>query len=476
MLKNTIAKNVTLSFLGDIFVKFIGFLVVIAIARFLGDASLGTYSFIITLVWIVFKISELGLDMIIRRDVAREKEKVNNAFFSNILSLRILTAILAFLITLSIIYLTQKPTEVKNLTFIAALGMVFFNIGMIFRSAFYALQKMRYEVVVKIISNIVFLLGILFLFFGFGLKMIFVFLFLRYFLSLVLSFFLFKRKIAREIKLNVSIKKWKTIIKESYFYWLITGISILYFKIDIILLSFLQNETVVGWYTGGYRIIDMISLIPVTIVSTIFPVMSELFITSKEKLKKLYKVAFRYLLITALAIVIFFTILANPIVNLLYGDSFTNSALVLKVLILAQALMFITLLISNLLGAINKQKSVVITSAIALFINILLNLMLIPKYSFMGAGWATLIAEIINVIILVILGIKYFDKPELSSTARIMLAFLLSGAFFFILNLQNLWIAAILTLLSYIILLLLFKVIKKEDFLLLMSIKREKTI
>ncbi|MBI2110692.1 oligosaccharide flippase family protein, partial [Candidatus Woesearchaeota archaeon] len=100
MLKNKIAKNVTLSFLGDIFVKLIGFLVVIAIARFLGDASLGTYSFIITLVWIVFKISELGLDMIIRRDIAREKEKVNSAFFSNILSLRILTAILAFLITL----------------------------------------------------------------------------------------------------------------------------------------------------------------------------------------------------------------------------------------------------------------------------------------------------------------------------------------------------------------------------------------
>ena len=455
-------RNLILSFGGDVFVKFIGFVIVIAIARLLGDTALGQYSFVVTLTWIIFKIAELGLDMVIRKEMSRDKEKASQDFFSQALALRFFASFLAAIVTIAFVYGTHRNQTIIHLTYLTAIGMIFFNVSMIFRSAFYALQKMHYEVIVKVISNLAFLLGIVFMFLGFGLTVVIIFLLIRYVLSFVLSYLLFRKKISKVFKLKISLKNWNGLIKESYFFWIITALSMIYFRIDIIILSLMKNEAIVGWYTAGYRIIDMISLIPVTITSVLFPVMAELFVKDKEKLSKLYKIAFRYLLILALAMILGVGILSQQIIHLLYGKGFENAAIVLKVLIWAQGLMFISFLLINLLGAINKQRVVVITSATALALNVVLNFILIPKYSFLGAGWATLLAEIVNCIFLLFFVIKYFEKPEIKSTFSILLIF---GSVYtlFLLSQMNPWINAMLGVLIFGTILMFLKIIKKED-------------
>jgi O-antigen/teichoic acid export membrane protein len=101
----------------------------------------------------------------------------------------------------------------------------------------------------------------------------------------------------------------------------------------------------------------------------------------------------RYLLYLALPMAFFVTLWAKPIISLLFGAVFDPSVAALQILIWAAAIMYITMVLGTAFIATNLQKLNMKLTFISVAINIGLNLLLIPKYSYYGASFATVATE-----------------------------------------------------------------------------------
>ena len=236
----------------------------------------------------------------------------------------------------------------------------------------------------------------------------------------------------------------------------------IYTYIDSVMLSKIRSTTEVGIYAAAANIIIALIFIPMMYGNAIYPVISRFFISSKSSLKYAYERSFKYMLILGLPISAGVYILSDKIISIVYGSEYFASVAVLSILSWYLFLRFLNVVSGFTLASINKQSSRVLSQGIAVLINIILNLIFIPKYGFIGAAIATVITEIAFFIIYMHFITKYglgvkltriFVKPIIA-TAIMIFALSFIG---------NLFISIVLVIIVYVIALLALGTIDKED-------------
>jgi len=144
-------------------------------------------------------------------------------------------------------------------------------------------------------------------------------------------------------------------------------------------------------------------LIPAIFQNAIYPVTSRCFTTSNKSLKFASERFLNYMIIIGIPIGIGTTLLANKIILLIFGAEYAPSVIALQVLIWGLVFAFIEYPFDNLLSSINRQSIIAAEVGIAAILNLIMNFLLIPKYSLVGASasmTATWIFEFLFVYIL----------------------------------------------------------------------------
>ena len=219
---------------------------------------------------------------------------------------------------------------------------------------------------------------------------------------------------------------------------------------------------------------EALLFIPMVFSIAILPVFSKFYISSRESLKTSYELSFKYLNLIGIPIAFGTTLLANKIVLFIYGTEFTQSILALQILIWAIPFIFLSYVFKVILVSINKQDLLLKTILISMILNVVLNLILIPSYSYLGASLVTVLTEIVSfslcfyyltIFVCKIPIMKYTLKPVLASIFMVLL----------ILNLKvNLFIVVIFASFIYFIILILLKTFTQDDILLLKKIIKKK--
>jgi O-antigen/teichoic acid export membrane protein len=232
------------------------------------------------------------------------------------------------------------------------------------------------------------------------------------------------------------------------------------------------NE-VVGWYNAAYRLIFIfISLYSVYMVS-IFPVMSGFYKTSKKSIKIVYERSFKFLLIISIPIAVTTTLLADKIILLIYGAGYIPSIIALQILIWTIVFMFVNNLSLNLLGSVNRPLIVAKIIAAGAVFNIILNILLIPKFSYIGSSAATVITELlmIPIFIHILLKTEYTETSALiKDLPRILVSNMVLIPVIIYLNNLNLFLIILIATSSYIVMILLTKTLDSDDLSLIKSL------
>ena len=231
------------------------------------------------------------------------------------------------------------------------------------------------------------------------------------------------------------------------------------------MLSVMVGNSAVGIYNAAYKLIFALLFIPSVFLTSIFPVMSQHFESAKDLLKLEYEKSVKYLFIIAMFLFIYGFVFADKIILIIYGANYAVSIVALETLIFVVPLMFITNLFGSILGAINKQRIItIVTGASALF-NITLNLILIPKFSYVGASAATVATECLGFILMFTYISRYFFKISMTQNIlKTIFTSILVLIFIYWLKISVNWIiAAIFGVFAYITLLYILKIITKED-------------
>ncbi len=385
-----IVKNTLVLVISAIITRLMGAVFAIFIIRYLGDINFGKYSYVLALSGILILITDFGLNTLVIREIARNKERLKQ-YINNIITLKILLSMPYFLVLILLFFFTEQR-DTRILLIIIGVYTIILSFDEFFKSVFRAYEKMEYEALTRTIEKVLWVVLVLVAInYNLGLIGIALAITLSILIGFLISSFIVIKKFTK-FSLVFDPKFLIYLLKESWPFLLTSIFVLIYFKIDTVMLSFMKNDAVVGWYNAAYKIIDALIIIPSIFMTAMYPVFSRY--KNKEKLKKIYLQSFRYLLLLALPITIGIFLLADKIILFLFTYNFFNSIAALKILIFASFLSFINYPIITILNSINKQKMGTLFTGIAALINIILNVLLIPTLSYVGAAFATVISEL----------------------------------------------------------------------------------
>jgi len=389
-----IAKNTTALVIGDVISKILSFVLIIYIAKYLGAAGLGKYSFAFAFVGLFGIISGLGIDTLIVRELARDKNKAATFIF-NLSVMRLFLSFLMFTLIYVAINTMNYPDSTKMVVYIIGLSIIFNTLAGTFRSVFRASEQMEIDTVITIFErSIVCIGGPLILYLGYGLLALVYIVLLGSFLTLILSMNLAISRIpVKEYKIDWNF--WKYALKQAVPLTFIVLFTTIYFQIDSVMLSAMKGDEAVGWYSAASRMTTSLTFIPAAFIGATFPIMSRLYTFSRDSLRFAYEKSFKYLFFIALPIAVGTTLMADHFIYFFYGDGFTNSIVALQILIWTEALVFLNILCGSMLYSINRQNASVFITGSGAFLNVVLNLILIPSYSYAGAAVATVATELL---------------------------------------------------------------------------------
>ncbi|RKX94234.1 MAG: hypothetical protein DRP84_07325 [Spirochaetes bacterium] len=397
--KQTIIKNTFWLTIGDAGSRFLKLVLLIYVARILGATEYGKFNFALSFVLLFNVFADLGLNQIIVREFAKEDRKEKD--FSSLLSLKILLGLGVLILILISSFVITPDSIIRKVIWILALSNIISDVFLIFYAFLQARQKMECEGVVRI-SEALFLIGmglaVLFYFPSIE-NLSFCYLFASLFsLIVILLFFHFK---IQELSLSWSKSVWKKYLSMSWPLALISLSYIIYNRIDSVMMGCLGQITQTGWYNAAYRIITA-TIIPTGIISnSFFPVLSKAFKESKEKFQRIWNYLTEIMILLATPLVIGGVVLSPRIINFIYDESFSPSILAFQILIVMAGIIFLYNSFRWVLIAANQQKKLFFAVLSGAIINIILNLVLIPKYSLYGAAVATVITHILIFILLV---------------------------------------------------------------------------
>ncbi|MBI2546225.1 flippase [Candidatus Woesearchaeota archaeon] len=408
----TIAKNTLVLFAGELVAHALGFLITIVLARTLGDAGFGTYSFAFAIAQLGIIFTDLGMSTLMVRDASKDNKKLRY-YSKNVFWLKSILSITVFVTLGFIMYETYKPVLVPVL--LATIAMIFLELGFFFRKFFNIFQKLEYEALVKVSEKIItfLLLLLLFVFHKYTIVSVISIFVISYAITLIIVLFCVHRFISIDNLLRhtfntVSLKDLNKFYQTKRYIFLQFGLAtvfaIIYFRIDTVMLFYMlgSGAEAVGWYNAAYKLIDGLNFIPTLFIAAIFPAMSFLYTKNNQYLQIVYQKSIYYLLLLAIPIGVGVSLLSARFILIFYGSEYLNAVFALQILIWAEVFVFVNYFTGFLLNSIEKQKLFTITVFIGLAFNVALNLFLIPIYGIYGAAAATLATEILNFIMLYI--------------------------------------------------------------------------
>ena len=429
----TISKNTTVLMVSDIFGRVLSLILIIYIARFLGDVGLGQYSFIFAFLAIFHLFTEFGLTTLMVREVARDKAKTSS-YFNNILWFRLIFIIVFSVIVPPIVLrLFDNSTEMLIVILIAIIADFCKHMIIMFERLFEAHEIMEYSAIIRIVERILTVaLGITVLVMGaniVGLISVFA---ISNFVAFVIALIITIRKVTK-IRFELDFQLIKRLLKESIPFWLTSIFIMIYFQIDTVMLSIMKSYQDVGIYNAAYGILNALHFIPAAVIAAVFPAMSKFYLENKHQLRVIFKKSFYYLFAIGLPIGIGTTFLARRIIIFIYKEDFIASTLALQILIWASVIIFFSGLCGYLLNSIDKQKIFTFATGFCALLNVVLNLFLIPLYSYIGASISTVITEVALFAILFYYAsksgfsislIKVFNKPLIAGLVMMVVLIL----------------------------------------------------
>jgi O-antigen/teichoic acid export membrane protein len=442
------------------------------IARYLGPSGFGVLSFALAFTGIFAVFADFGLQLLITREVARDKN-LTQKYLANFSLMKIILAVFAYSLIAIIINLMGYPWQTIQVVYLLGVFVVLSAFTQMFYSTFQAHERMEFQAVGQLLNSVLMLILIVAAI-SMGLDIVI----LAYIyvavavVTLVYSYTAMKSPFFKypinwtPTMLEIDWGFWKLTIKRVLPFGLSMVFVTSFYWISTILLSVMKGDVMVGWYNASYRMVLVLSFIPAAVITAIYPVMSKLFMTSQDSLRMVHEKSLKYLAMLAIPLGVGTTILASRFISLIFGSEYVESVTALQILVWSEVCIFISMPLTNLFYSMNKQILMTVITATCLAINVVFNLALIPQYGLIGASIATVLTEALSLILCLVFAASMshkFTGKSIKFLAKVIMASMLMGIYILFIRELNLILIIVSSLLLYFLLLYAIRGIEKED-------------
>lgn len=388
-----VIANTTWLFADKILQLGLGLLVGLWVARYLQPERFGLLNYAIATAGLFAPIASLGLGSIVVRDLSRNSSN-KEEILGTVFVLKNIGGLIALLLTVGTVILLN-PTEpyTQLLVGIAALVTLFQPFEVInfwfqsqVQSKYTVVSTNTAYVIVSAVKVILINLRASLIAFSWiitvesALKAV----------GLAIVYQASGQQILRwQFNRNLALK----LLQQSWPMILSDFMIFIYMQIDQIMMKQLSTVEELGLYAAAVKVSGLWYFVPMAIVSSVFPsIVKSKDISETVYTERLQKLLYLMALISY-AVAIPVMLFAEPIVTILYGKNYLGAAPSLAVLIWAGLFVCLGITRSTWLiteGLLNFSAA---TTAVGGVVNVILNFVLIPTYGGLGAGIATLIAQ-----------------------------------------------------------------------------------
>ena len=388
--------NYTILVAGDLVSRLLAFWAMVHIAGVLGKDLFGTLGFATAFTAYFELISRQGLDIYGIQAVARQPSLARR-YADTLFGLRLTSSAVAFLVLSVTARCLAKPEELKLLIILS--GLMFFSGAFSPQWVFQAVAEMKFAAAARILATLVFAFLVLSLLkrpgeyfhvplFQFGSEVVAV-------LWLLLVF----GKRYGLPRPSFDFIEWGKVLRESLPMGLEGAFGVVLFNFDMVMLGFWRPASEVGEYNAAYKFINFASAFIFLYAANLLPLISR----SRGDPGELRRVSdrlFKYTLLLALPLTAGGSVLAQDLINLIFGRQFSEAAVAMRILIWIIPLMTCRVVFRNTLMCHGFQRNLLWCTFFGAAINAVLNLLLIPHYTYVGSAAAMVITEVIFLLLL----------------------------------------------------------------------------
>ena len=363
-------------------------------ARYLGPDQFGLLSYTIAFVTLFTALATLGLERIVIRDLVRESgrshELIGSAFVLQFAAGVTLSACAIVLMY----FLHPRESLYVLLVALLSLSNVVSSLGII--DCWYdSRTESKFPVIAKNASLFIVSLGRVAAILLHAPVVAFAALFtLDILLSAVGIAWIYQRHGNRLLALRFSRGSAVHLLRESWPLIISSVAVVAYSRLDQVMLGDMVSNAEVGIYAAAVRFSEVWFYVATAIVTSTFPMLIKSKDISTEVYYQKIQKLFNVLVLIAYGIALGVTIVAVPVMNLAFGKEYTGAGSVLMIHI--WALPFVFLGVARGAWAINEgfMKYIFMTTGLGTVMNIVLNLIFIPRLGAVGAAWALVLSQV----------------------------------------------------------------------------------
>lgn len=388
-----VAKNTIFLTIATVGQKALAFLYFILIARLAGVEGTGKYFFVVSFTTIFSIFVDLGLSSVLIRETAKKREMAGK-YLGNILGAKVVLGVLTYLAVIVAINIMGYPPATKFMVYLSGIVMLLDSFNVTFYAVFRGHQNLRYESMGVVVSEILIIaVG--------GVSLILhaplYFLLLALMSGSIFNFFFSSILLWKKTEVRPCLCFDKTLLISLFkiaYPFALAGIFVkVYSYLDSVLLSKMVGDAAVGFWSVAYKLTYAFQFIPMAFAAAAFPAMSAYFVSDKTMLRKTFERVLFYLAIIAMPVAFGIFSLAEPVILKLYGASYAASVLPLQVAIFTVIFIFLNYPIGSLLNATDRQMTNTAIMGVCMGLNVVLNVILIPRFSYLGAAISAVISH-----------------------------------------------------------------------------------
>lgn len=444
--KNVTKQVISNSFIqvgGKVLTTLLSLFITATLARSLGVFGYGEFATVFAFMAIFGVLADFGFFQILVRELARRADEQERVL-ANLLAMRSAFALIVYALSAGLVWFLPYSEVVQVGALILAGASFLLSTNTTLLGVFQAHHRMDKAIIGDVLSRI-FLLGAVIWAFraGWGLPEIFWLYFAANALNLAVTYFLVRPMI--RLRLRYEPTEWKLFLKETIPMGMVTSLSVIYFRIDLVILSLLETPIEVGIYGAPYKILEVLMFVPGIFMGNALPAITRLVDDHKEAFRRLIQVNFDILTILAFGCLVGLALLASQAIRLVVGEEFVTSSTfalhigntswsigapeLLAFLTIPLAIVFFSYFFGTLLIASRQQSRLIIPNLVAVILNVVLNLIFIPQGSYFAAAITTIVTEIYVLVATIRLARQFVAIPvELTRFWKIGLAALAMGA------------------------------------------------
>jgi len=373
-----------------------------AVQNAVGTEQYGFYYAIFNFSFLLNILLDLGITNFNNKNIAQNNHLLSK-HFASIVMLRLLLAVIFTIVTLIGGLVIGYTPDMMKMLFAVIFNQILLSFIMYLRSNLAGLHLFKTDSLISVLDRVIMIVICGFLLVTYSESGNFQ---IQWFVYAQTAAYVLTAAITLALvidKAKVRRFNWRwpfflMILKKSYPYAVLVLLMTFYNRIDSVMLErmlpFRVGAHEAGIYASAYRLLDASNMIAFLFAGLLLPIFSKM-IKLRESVEEIVRLSISLLVIPALIVSICCYFYSYELMDLLYsGDHIEESSAVFRILMACFIPISATYIFGTLLTANGNLRQLNIMASIGMLINIILNLILIPKFSSVGAAFSSITTQI----------------------------------------------------------------------------------